>query len=265
MNKFFNLKNKTILLTGPTGFIGSNILKHLINEKCKLILIVRNIESVKKIKNFANKKNVHIFFADLNIEKELDIVLSKIQKKFVKIDGIINIAADNSGLGSAKYKNNFNKFTKAFNSNLLSPIKIILALRKLLQKDKNIYDCSSVINISSMYGNLSPDQSIYKNDKFVNPLDYGCSKASQIHMSKYFTNDKSFKKVRFNNIILGPIPNQNKNFKKQIYRKKILKKIPLNRFGNPDDVIGIIFLLLSSKSSFIAGSSITVDGGWSSN
>ena len=42
MNKFFNLKNKTILLTGPTGFIGSNILKHLINEKCKLILIVKS-------------------------------------------------------------------------------------------------------------------------------------------------------------------------------------------------------------------------------
>ena len=99
----------------------------------------------------------------------------------------------------------------------------------------------------------------------MNPLDYGCSKAAQIHMYKYLANDKGFKKIRFNNIILGPIPNQNKNFNNQINKDRLLKKIPLRRFGKPEDVIGTILLLLSSRSSFITGSSITIDGGLSSN
>jgi len=265
MNAFLNLNNKTILLTGASGFIGKNLLGHLINQKCKLILILRNKESLRKIKSFSSHKRVFIFFADLNIEKELDKILSEIKNEFLSIDGIINLASDNSGLGSAKNKDEFNKFTNAFNNNLFGPIKIVLTLKKLLQKNKTLYNCASVINVSSIYGNLSPDQNIYKNSKFVNPIDYGCSKASQIHMSKYFANDQSFKNVRFNNIILGPIPNQNKNFNKQIFREKLLKKIPLGRFGRPDDIIGVVFLLLSSESSFITGSSITIDGGWSSS
>lgn len=265
MNNFFKLKNKIILLTGASGYIGKNILKTLISEKCKIILILRNKQSLMKIKNFINKKNIEIFYADLNYEKELDLALNQIKEKYSKIDGIINLSSDNSGLGSAIYKNGFNKFTNAFNNNLFAPLKIILELKNQLKKGKTIFNCASVINISSIYGCLSPDQNIYKKKEFVNPIDYGSAKASQIHLSKYLANDKDFKKIRFNNVILGPIPNQNKNFKNQIYKTKLIKKIPLGRLGIPDDVIGIILLLLSSKSSFINGSSISVDGGWSSH
>lgn len=264
MNKFFLLQNKTILLTGASGFIGKNILKHLLKEKCNLILILRNKISFNKIKKIINKKKINIFYADLNHEKDLEISLLQIKKEFKKIDGIINIASDNSGLGSMKFKDEFNKFTSAFNNNLFGPLKILLTLKNQLKRNTTIQNTASIINISSIYGNLSPDQDIYKNEKFVNPIDYGCSKASQIQMSKYLTNDKNFKNIRFNNIILGPVPNQNKNFKIQIFKKKLIKKIPLGRFGKPDDIIGVIFLLLSSKSSFITGSSITIDGGFSS-
>ncbi len=201
----------------------------------------------------------------MNNEEELDKALIEIVNKFSCIDGIINLASDNSGLGNVRYKKNFSKFAKAYNNNLIAPIKIVLTLRQLLQKNKTVKNHASVINVSSIYGSLSPDHTIYKKDKFINPIDYGCSKAAQIHMSKYLANDKDFKKIRFNNIILGPIPNQNRNFSTQIYKDKLLKKIPLRRFGKPDDIIGVILLLLSSRSSFITGSSITVDGGLSSN
>jgi len=265
MIKLFNLKNKILLITGSSGYIGSYIAKCLLKEKCKLILIIRNKKSLNKINSFVKKKNVSIFYADLNNEEELDLALSNIKKKFKQIDGVINFASDNSGLGSSKYKNKFDKFSNAFNNNLFSPVKIILTLRNLLKKNKTLNNTCSVINISSIYGALSPIQNIYKNSKFVNPLDYGCSKAAQIQMTKYFSNDESLKKIRFNNLILGPFPNQNKNFKKQIFKDKLLKKIPIGRFGKPSDVVGAIYLLLSSQSSFINGSSITIDGGWSSN
>lgn len=265
MIKLFDLKNKIVLITGSSGFIGSYIVKCLLREKCKLLLILRNQKSFYNISSFAKNKNVNIFYADLNNEHELDLVLLDIKKNFKQIDGIINLASDSSGLGSSKYKNKFNKYSKAFNNNLFSPIKIILTLRNLLQKNKTIENPSSVITVSSIYGTLSPVQNIYKNSMFVNPLDYGCSKAAQIQMTKYLANDISLKKIRFNNLILGPIPNQNKNFKKQIYKDKLLKKIPMGRFGRPSDIIGAVYLLLSSQSSFMNGSSITIDGGWSSN
>ena len=265
MNKFFNLKNKVIFLTGASGFIGKKILYSLNDEGCILILLLRNKQSLKKIKQFEKKKNIYIYYVDLNNEKELEIVLFKIKNKFKKIDGIINMASSSSGLGSARFKNKFNKFNNAFNTNFLAPLKIILTLKNSLKKGRTSKNTASVINLSSIYGIFSPDQNIYKNDKYVNPIDYGCSKSSQIQMSRYLANDKAFGKVRFNNIIVGPVPNQNVNFHQQIDKKKLISKIPIRRLGQPDDLIGIIFLLLSSKSSYITGSSIFVDGGWSSN
>jgi NAD(P)-dependent dehydrogenase (short-subunit alcohol dehydrogenase family) len=265
MIKFFNLKNKIVLVTGASGFIGSHVVKCLLREKCRLILILHNKKSQNKINSLAKNKYISIFYADLNNEDELDLALLNIKKSFNHIDGIINFASASSGLGSSKYKNKLSKFSSAINNNLIGPIKIVLTLRNLLKKNKTLYNSSSVINVSSIYGTLSPDQNIYKNSKFVNPLDYGCSKAAQIQMTKYFANDKILKKIRFNNLILGPFPNQNKNFREQIYKDKLLKKIPIGRFGIPDDIVGAIFLLLSAKSSFMNGSSITIDGGWSSN
>ncbi len=264
MNSFFSLKNKIVLITGGSGYIGRYVVKSLISEGCKIILILRNRKSINKIKAIIGKKNVSVFFANVNIEQELDKALFEIERKFTKVDGIINMTSDNSGLGDIRYKNNYGKFTKAFNNNLFAPIKILLKLKNLLIKNKTKQNLASVINVSSIYGNLSPDQSIYKNGRFVNPIDYGCSKASQIQMSKYLANDKNFKNIRFNNIILGPIPNQNKSFNNQIFKKKLIEKIPIGRFGKPSDIIGVIILLLSSESSFITGSSITIDGGWSS-
>tara|TARA_E500000178_G_scaffold332515_1_gene366408 strand:+ start:8751 stop:9548 length:798 start_codon:yes stop_codon:yes gene_type:complete len=265
MNNFFELKNKTIFLTGATGYIGKKVLQSLHNEGCKLILLLKDKRSAIKIKQFLKKKNIYIYFADLNNENELELVLFNIKNKFKKIDGIINMASSTSGLGSAKFKNKFKNFSNAINSNFLAPLKIILMLKNCLQKNKSKNNTASVINLSSIYGTLSPDQNIYKNEKYVNPIDYGCSKSSQTQMSRYLANDKSFSKVRFNNIIIGPVPNQNKNFQKQIFKKKLIDKIPIGRFGRPEDLIGIIFLLLSSKSSYITGSSVFVDGGWSSN
>ena len=175
------------------------------------------------------------------------------------------MASSNSGLGDAKFKNKFKNYNNAISTNFLAPLKIILALKNCLKNKKTLNNSASVINLSSIYGVLSPDQSIYKKNKYVNPIDYGCSKSSQIQMIRYLANDRGFKNIRFNNIVAGPIPNQNQNFYKQIYKKKLINKISIQRLGKPEDLIGVIFLLLSKKSSYITGSSIFVDGGFSSN
>ena len=160
MTKFFNLKNKIVLVTGGSGFIGSHVIKCLLREKCKLILILRDKKSQNKIKSLSKNKNISIFFADLNNEKELDLALLNIKKSFNRIDGIINFASDSSGLGSSRYKNKFSKFSRAINNNLIGPIKIVLTLCNLLKKNKSLDNSSSVINVSSIYGLLSPDQNI---------------------------------------------------------------------------------------------------------
>ena len=119
-----------------------------------------------------------------------------------------------------------------------------------------------IINISSMYGLVSPDFSIYKDHpQMLNPPHYGVGKAGVIHMTKYFANFLASKNIYVNAISPGPFPSLTVQENK-LFIKELIKKVPLGRIGNPKDLIGPIVFLASKDSNYITGQNLVVDGGW---
>ena len=92
-------------------------------------------------------------------------------------------------------------------------------------------------------------------------VHYGTTKASLIHLTKYLANYLARYKIRVNCISPGAFPSKT-NSKNKKFIKNLKKKIPLARIGKPEDLTGIIEFLISSKSSYITGQNIIVDGGW---
>ena len=118
----------------------------------------------------------------------------------------------------------------------------------------------SIINVSSTYGVNAPDQKIYKytNSKFIKDAAYPVSKSSIISLTKYLAAYWGEKKIRVNVIIPGGIENnQDKKFVRNYSQKTIL-----GRMGKKNELNGVIKLLISNESSYITGSILTVDGGW---
>ena len=121
----------------------------------------------------------------------------------------------------------------------------------------------SIINISSIYGLLSPDQSLYdyrrKNNKeFYKPVAYSASKSGILNLTRYLAVYWAKKNVRVNTLSLGGIfNNQDKQF-----IENYNKRVPIGRLANPDDIIGAIIYLSSSASQYVTGSNIVIDGGW---
>ena len=241
-----NLKNKICLVTGSNGYIGKIICEKLLKLGAKVIHT-----DIKK--NKIKSKNSFFFKADLTSKKEIGILVEKINKKFNKIDILINNAGY-VGTSSLKNDNKFSYNEEYVKLNLNNTILLTESIIPSLKRSKN----GSIINICSIYSFLGYDYNLYKGTQMKSPLGYGVSKAGLKHYSKMLSTSLA-PKIRVNSISPGGI------FRDQpiSFVKKYLLKTPLNRMGNEKDVANAVIFFSSELSSYITGQNLVVDGGYS--
>ncbi|MBX3193987.1 MAG: SDR family oxidoreductase [Microbacteriaceae bacterium] len=119
----------------------------------------------------------------------------------------------------------------------------------------------SIVQIGSMYGVVSPDPGNYPDGVPVNPPDYGVGKAGILQLVRYQAVRLGPRGIRVNAIVPGPFPGpvarQDSDF-----TARLASRVPLGRVGEPDEIAGAVVYLASPASSFVTGSTLTVDGGW---
>ncbi len=113
-----------------------------------------------------------------------------------------------------------------------------------------------IVNLSSVYGALSPRHEIYKD--FVKPIGYSMSKASIVIMSKYLATYYA-PDIRVNTVVLGGVADSKQDLN---FVKEYSLHTPAGRLMNLEEVTSVFDFLLSEKSSYITGSELYVDGGW---
>ena len=121
----------------------------------------------------------------------------------------------------------------------------------------------SIINVSSIYGSVSPDQSLYQylrdeGNEFYKPISYSASKSGIYNLTRYLATYWAKQGVRVNTLTLaGVLDDQDQRF-----LDAYCKRIPIGRMANLDEYNGAILFLSSSASSYMTGSNLVIDGGW---
>ena len=268
---FFNLKNKIIIITGGSGFLGSEFSSTLSDVGAIPIILDKNNASLELLKKkFIKKKQRGLFFlVDLNNETKVNVVINSIIQKYRKIDCLIN-AAGLTGEDMLKTDSNFfEKFEnydfklwqKSLNGNLSSTFILTKSVAKHMLKRKK----GSIINIASDVGIISPDHRIYEANKKINykgvnfntPLSYSVAKSGIISMTRYLATYWAKKGIRVNCVSpAGVYKKHNKKFIEQLS-----EKIPMGRMAKPEELTGAIIYLCSDASSFVTGHNLVVDGG----
>jgi len=153
-------------------------------------------------------------------------------------------------------------YTDSYDVTVLAAHNILKAalpsLRKAVQHDGD----ASVINLTSMYSMVSPDQRIYESAAGVNPPFYGAAKAALLQWTRYAACEFGRECIRVNAISPGPFPADSVQKDNPGFVEKLSKKVPLGRIGQADEIKGSTLFLASSASSFVNGANIIVDGGW---
>lgn len=241
----FSLVEKKILVTGASSGIGQSIALECSRMGAKLVISGRNEERLNEtFKQLEGSGHTQVI-ADLNNEQQVNSMIDLLPS----LDGVVHAAGILTTLPFQFITKE--KLNEIFAINFINPV---LISQQLLHK-KKINKGGSFVWISSIAGNLcaSPGSSIY-----------GATKSAIEGIVKGMALDLSGKGIRVNSINPGVIETSIFSngiiAEEQIQQEK--KKYPLKRFGKPEEVGYAAVYLLSEASSWITGSHLLIDGGY---
>jgi len=122
----------------------------------------------------------------------------------------------------------------------------------------------SIIQTSSIYGLLGPDNRIYEGSQYMGyrintPPVYAASKSGVVGLTRYLATQWAPHGIRVNTLVPGGVQSgQNETFV-----RNYSSRVPMQRMGKPGDLVGAVLYLASDASGYVTGQSIIVDGGWS--
>jgi len=260
VEELFNLEGKVAVVTGGAGHLGKAISEVLAEAGATVCIASRN---KAKCETFA----LELAERTGSITKGLELDISSMnsvascfkmaEEEFGKIDILINNAYFCPANDLEKMSED--DWLKGIDGTLNGVFRCTKVVAKIMEAKGS----GSIINISSMYGMISPDPRIYGKSGFNNPPNYGAGKAGIIQFTKYCACQLASKGIRVNVISPGPFPNPEVQ-KHQIFIDELWDKTPLGRIGQPHELKGVVLLLASDASSYITGANIPVDGGWTS-
>ena len=122
----------------------------------------------------------------------------------------------------------------------------------------------SIVNVSSIYGLLSPVQDLYafrreRGETFVKPVAYSVSKSAILNLTRYLATYWAKAGVRVNTLTLAGVWNDQPAEFLEAYSARV----PLGRMLDAREALGAVVFLASDASSYVTGSNVVVDGGWS--
>lgn len=240
-----DLKNKIILVTGGSGLLGSSILNN-IREHGGIAI---NLDL-----KFNESRSKFNYECDITNNESFTSVINTITKKYLLISGFVNNAYPRTKDWHHKFEDiEYKSWQKNIDMQLNSVFITTQCIAEIMKKQK----FGSIVNIGSIYGSNAPDFNIYNGTELTMPAAYSAIKGAVINFSKYLSSYYGKYGVRINTVSPGGILNNQSS----IFINNYLKRVPLNRMANPDDISPMISFLLSDNSSYLTGQNIIIDGG----
>ena len=235
---------KKIFVTGASGGIGSAICNKFNNKDYTLILTSSSEEKIIQLQNTYGNQH-HYYKVDLSKSDNLQLSLDKISEEHKDISIIVNNAGINQD--SLIFRMKYEDWHKIIQTNLNSNYQII----KSLLPNMLAHKYGKIIGISSIVGTTgNPGQA-----------NYVASKSGMIGLYKSIAMEVAKRNINVNIISPGFISTTMTDNLNEDQKKSYLSRIPMSRFGNPEDVANLVYFLSSDESSYITGQNLHINGG----
>jgi len=263
----FDLTGKVAVVTGGAGLLGQVFCQALVTAGAHVAIVDidknKADEIARKISKEQNQK-VLAFACDITSPDSVVTMVEDVVNRLGHIDILLNNAASKGS--------NLDQFFAEFENYSLQTWREVMAVNvdglflvaQSVGNQMKAQGGGSMIQISSIYGVVAPDQRIYEgseyNGRAINtPAIYSVSKAAVIGLTSYLSTYWADSKIRVNTLTPGGIASgQNSEF-----NKKYSNRVPLGRMGEASELTGALIYLASDASSYVTGQNIIVDGGLS--
>jgi NAD(P)-dependent dehydrogenase (short-subunit alcohol dehydrogenase family) len=239
---------ETILITGGTGKIGSQLVDHFAQKNNFWVLFTST--SKKKMEQFVNgRKNVIGIVSDFHDKDYLEKLTLSLND--YEINYLINNARSLRFLEKTDKMIQRDFWLGEYFIDVVVPYELSIRISET-------GNLRRIVNISSMYGIVPFNPNLYENN-YQFHFHYSCAKAALIHLTKELSILLTDKGVQVNSISYGGVEGRVDNE----FQKKYATLCPMRRMLHDNEVVGAVDFLTSDASVYITGHNLVVDGGWS--
>lgn len=268
----FSLKDKVIVITGGGGLIGMKHAEAVMEGEGIPVLLDIAPAGMERVTNtlkeeYGEDARVESFVTDITSKDALIKVRDELLEKYGHIDGLINNAANNPKVEGGSKNLGATKFpdfpVDIWNDDIAVGLTGAMLCSQVFGQQMEKQGKGVIINISSDYGIISPNQNVYRkegvpeDEQTIKPVSYSVVKHGIMGLTKYLATYWGQKGVRVNTLC----PASLQNGQDPEFVKKLSSLVPMGRMSNPDEYVGTVLYMLSDASSYMTGSTVVLDGG----
>jgi len=241
-----NLKGKIIIVSGGSGLIGRNIVEKIKYDGAISINVDKSCETDYNLANIS---------CDITNEQSVSEVIKAVVGKYGKIDGLVNTAYPRTKDWGLKFED---IPFQSWKINIDLQMNSVFMFCQQVLKQMREQGFGSIVNLSSIYGTIGPDFTVYNGTEMTMPAAYSAIKGGIVNFSRYLASYYGRNNIRINCVSPGGIFDNQPDIFVQNYKAKV----PMGRMGTPDDISPAVRFLLSDEAAYITGQNLIIDGGW---
>ena len=267
MKDLFDLTSEVAVVTGALGKLGSIWIETLLDAGALVFALdlpeTRVSEDFKKLQKRYNETRLTLNRTDVRDRRTLEAVCKDCLQAF----GVPSILVNNAGIDRPPANSQtgyrledipLEENREIIEVNTLGLFLVTQVFGSQMVKSAR----GSIINIGSLYAGVSPDMRFYdhieSDPPFLKPPAYGASKAAVVNLTRYLATVWAPHGVRVNTLSPGGVlGGQDDEFK-----RKFCNRVPMGRMASAEDLRGPLLFLASRASSYVTGTELLVDGGF---
>ncbi len=270
----FDLTGRVAIVTGGPGLLGKEFCRTLAEAGASVVVADINADGVNSTASTLIKAGYHCLgvATDVTQPESVDNLVDETLATFGRLDLLVNSAAldpkfdpdalaemaERGTLSGAFEDYPLDSWRAALDVNLTGMFLCCqAAVKPMLAQGKK----GSIINICSTYGLVAPDQRIYQRSgeqTSYKPVYYSVTKAGVLGLTRYLSAYYAGTDIRVNALTPGGVYNNHDDEFLQAYSARTV----MGRMAHKDEMNGALLFLASDASSYMTGSNLVVDGGW---
>ena len=263
----FQLRDRTAIVTGGAGLLGKEFCRTLAQAGALVVVADLNAAAAQSVAESLQREGYRACAVGVDVTQpeSVQAMVGAALSADGRVDVLVNSAAMDPKFDSSqqgKHSNNFEDYPvemwrQALDVNLTGMFLCCQAASRAMGAQGS----GSIINICSTYGLVGPDQRIYERPdqpKQFKPAFYSVTKAGVLGLTRYLATYFAGTQIRANALTPGGVYNNHD----ELFTTNYSARTVLGRMANRDEMNGALLFLASEASSYMTGSNVVVDGGW---